>query len=87
LTDSLPKTLTPSSEEIPMHTHTQACCGHGHAASLTVDPRFADDEFTQAALDERRVRAAHAHGASMLLAILGGILLVGVAKMLCRSGR
>jgi hypothetical protein len=70
-----------------MHTHTQACCGHGHSAHLTVDPRFADDEFTQAALDERRVRAAHAHGTSLVLAILGGILFVGVAKKLCGSSR
>ena len=70
-----------------MHTHTQACCGHGHAASLTVDPRFADDEFAQAALDERRVRAAHAHGMSLILAILGGILFVGIAKKLLGSGR
>jgi hypothetical protein len=56
------------------------CCKHPNALALADDPRFGDDEFTQAALRERRARAAHAHGASLILALIGGVLLFGLFR-------
>jgi len=62
-----------------MHHH-HGCCGHGRTESLADDPRFADDEFTQAAARESRARAAHAHGASLLAMMFGGVLLHCIAR-------
>jgi len=70
-----------------MHPHGHKCCGHHTADSLAVDPRFADDDFTQAAAHERRVRAAHAHGMSLVAMVFGGFLIVCIAKKLCGHGR
>lgn len=56
------------------------CCNHPDALVSTDDARFGEDEFTQAALRERRARAAHAHGGSLVLAILGGLFLYGLFK-------
>lgn len=55
------------------------CC-HSHARPLETDPRFADDDFTQNALRERRARAAHAHGGALLLSVLGSMLFLGMLK-------
>jgi len=68
-----------------MHPHHHGCCGHGRDESTELDPRFADDEFTQAAAHERRVRAAHAHGLSVLGLIFGGIFFVHIARRLFGS--
>lgn len=70
-----------------MHPHAHKCCGHGGPESLAVDPRFADDEFTLAAAGERRMRAAHAHGMSLVLAVIGGFLFAGIAKKLFGGDR
>ena len=59
------------------------CC-HGHAVCTADDPRFQDDDFTRAALRERRARAAHAHGAAALLFLAGGVALFGVVRSLRR---
>ena len=62
------------------------CC-HGHALnSATTDPRFEGDEFTQAALREQRARAAHAHGAALMLSVIGGVLFFGLMKSVHRKG-
>lgn len=58
------------------------CC-HAHAITKTDDPRFESDDFTQAALRERRAFAAHAHAGALLLSLIGGVLLFG----LCRAHR
>ncbi|MHB9003317.1 MAG: hypothetical protein ACYC6C_04545 [Coriobacteriia bacterium] len=60
------------------------CC-HPHVQGLgkNTDERFDDDDFTQAALRERRMVAAHAHAGALVLSLIGGILLFG----LCKSGR
>ena len=55
------------------------CCKH-HSTALSTDPRVGDDDFTKAALREQRARAAHAHGASLLLAVLGGLVLFGLFR-------
>lgn len=55
------------------------CCKH-HPTALAADDRFGEDDFTQAALRERRARAAHAHGASLLLAVIGGLALFGLFR-------
>jgi len=74
-----------------MHAHGHKCCGghagHAESTSLAVDPRFADDDFTQAAAHERRVRAAHAHGMSLIAMILGGFIVACIVKMICGKGR
>ncbi|MHB1135930.1 MAG: hypothetical protein ACYC1X_03935 [Coriobacteriia bacterium] len=62
------------------------CC-HGHALSTVDDPRFEGDEFTQAALRERRARAAHAHAAASLLSVVGGLLFFGLVKSIHRHIR
>lgn len=60
------------------------CC-HGHSlATAVTDPRFEGDEFTQAALREQRARAAHAHGAALLLSVIGGVLFLGLMKSIHR---
>lgn len=52
---------------------------HDHCSTdLAVDPRFEDDDFTRAAVDERRARTAHAHAAHSIFAILGGLFLLHV---------
>jgi hypothetical protein len=56
------------------------CCKHPNTLALNEDSQFSDDGFTQAALSERRARAAHAHGGSLVLAILGGLFLYGLFK-------
>lgn len=57
------------------------CCKHAHGTALAVDPRFAEDDFTQAALRERRARAAHAHGLfGLLVAAIGGVVLFGLFR-------
>lgn len=70
-----------------MHHHHHAYCGHGRTEPITEGHLFADDDFTQAAASERRARAAHAHGASLIVTILGGFLFFGVAKRLFGSDR
>jgi len=55
-------------------------CTCNHA--LSTDPQFADDGFTQAALVERRARAAHAHASAAILAGLAGLVLFGLGRML-----
>ena len=65
-----------------MHPRSHGCCGHDRAEALMSDDRFPNDEFTQAAVDESRMRAAHAHGTSFLAMLLGGFLIVGIGKML-----
>ncbi len=62
------------------------CC-HGRALSAVDDPRFQDDDFTQAALRERRARAAHAHAAAALLSLVGGFVLFGLIKSIHRRVR
>lgn len=62
------------------------CC-HGHVSTIVADPRFEGDDFTQAAVRERRARAAHAHGAAMLLSLLGGLLFFGLLKSVHRNVR
>jgi hypothetical protein len=72
-----------------MHHHGHTCCSAHYrgTSALSVDPRFADDEFTQAAALERRARAAHAHGMSLLVLVLGGFLFLGIAKKLFGNDR
>jgi hypothetical protein len=70
-----------------MHHHAHTCCGHGGPESVEIDPRFADDEFTQAAAGERRMRAAHGHGMALVLAVIGGFLFAGIAKGLFGGNR
>jgi hypothetical protein len=70
-----------------MHDRIREMCGHGRPESVDVDPRFTDDDFTQAAVGESRARAAHTHVASMVLALLGGFLFVGLAKAVCGGRR
>jgi hypothetical protein len=69
------------------HHHDHECCGTGTCESVAVDPRFADDDFTQAASHERRVRAAHAHGLSLIFGLLGGYLLLRVVGRVCGGRR
>jgi len=71
-----------------MHVHGHKCCGgHGEPTSLAADPRLADDDFTQEAAYERRVRAAHAHGMSLIAMVLGGFIVACIAKKFCSRGR
>lgn len=64
------------------------CCGHGgHVAMLTTDERYAEDDFTQAAVGERRARAAHAHGGAALISFIGAVLLFGLVKSVHRRVR
>lgn len=64
------------------------CCGHGgHAAALVTDERYAEDDFTQAAVGERRARAAHAHAGAALIAFIGAVLLFGLVKSVHRRAR
>ena len=67
------------------------CCGHGghggHAAMLATDERYAEDDFTQAAMGERRALAAHAHAGAALLALIGAALLFGLVKSAHRRAR
>lgn len=70
-----------------MNLHHHKCCGHGRADSLSTDPRFEDDDFTQAAARERRAYAAHAHGIALLLTVLGGLCFFGIAKKTFRNDR
>lgn len=60
------------------------CCHH-HTSAIEADPGFDGDDFTQAAARERRALAAHAHGAALLLSIIGGILFFGVMKSIPRN--
>jgi hypothetical protein len=62
------------------------CC-HGHTLSTVDDPRFAGDDFTQAAVRERRAHAAHAHGAALLLSMIGGAVLFFLVKAIHRDDR
>lgn len=62
------------------------CC-HPNSKSLTDDPTFAEDEFTQSALYERKVRAAHAHGLALALTALGSLFVFHVARKCCRGAR
>jgi len=62
------------------------CC-HGHAIKAIDDPRFEDDVFTQAAVRERCVRAAHAHAVALLIPLVGGFLLLGLIKAIHRRTR
>ena len=64
-----------------MHSDNHGCCGHGRSETLE-DERFADDEFTQAAYDEQRMRGRHAHGTSLFAAIFGGLFLAGILRLL-----
>jgi len=57
------------------------------AATGPTDPRFETDDFTQAALGERRMRAAHSHFGAMLLSIIGGLLFVHTIKAVHRGLR
>lgn len=69
-----------------MHHRHHTCCGHGKAGSAA-DPRFADDEFTVAALRESRIRAAHAHGVSLVVLLLGGLVFFALARRFSGNGR
>jgi hypothetical protein len=60
------------------------CC-HPHHLTATDDPRFVEDDFTQAALSERRARAAHAHSAALLLSMIGGAVLFFLVKSIHRD--
>lgn len=56
------------------------CCKNNHH-TLATDPRFEGDDFTQAALRESRVRAAHAHGLfGLFVALVGGMFLFGLLR-------
>ena len=57
------------------------------AATGAIDSRFETDDFTRAAVDERRARAAHSHFGAMLLSILGGLLFVHAIKAVHRGLR
>lgn len=61
------------------------CC-HGNTC-VDGDPRFSNDEFTQAAVRERRARAAHAHAAFFLLSLVGGALFFKLVKAAHRDVR
>lgn len=61
-----------------MHCHPKT---HGHSALSMTDPRFESDEFTQAALSERRARVAHAHVGAFVASFLGAL----VVALLFRS--
>lgn len=56
-----------------------SCC-RAHATHTGSDPRFADDDFTNAALCEHRAHAAHKHKTAVVLSFIGGLLLLRVAK-------
>ncbi len=62
------------------------CC-HGHALTADDDPRFAEDDFTQAAVRERRARAAHAHAGALVLTLIGALLFFGAMKSVHRRIR
>jgi len=57
------------------------------AATGPIDSRFETDDFTQAAVQERRMRAAHSHFGATLLSILGGLLFVHTIKAAHRGLR
>lgn len=54
------------------------CCAHD--SDRSVDQTLADDDFTRAALVERRAKAAHAHAAAGIFAGLAMLALVGIAR-------
>lgn len=62
------------------------CC-HPHAPLATEDAGFEADDFTRAALHERKVRAVHSHAAAFLLSLLGGVLFFGLIKSVHRHVR
>lgn len=67
-----------------MHGH--AGCGHESFDSQSVDPRFADDSFTQAAIQERRVLVGHLHAVTLAWTLVGGLVFVAAARrLLCGS--
>jgi len=62
-------------------------CSHAHTSVVTTDPRFESDDFTQAALTERRARAAHAHFGALVLSVLSGLAFAHIIKTRRRSVR
>lgn len=62
------------------------CC-HNHEAIVPADPRFESDDFTQAALSERRGRAAHAHFGALVLGVIGALFFGHLIKGFHRSVR
>lgn len=65
-----------------MHSH-ELCASPAGTTRIT----FADDPFTQAALDERRGHAKHAHIAGALAAVVGSVIFLGLARAFVRAVR
>jgi hypothetical protein len=56
------------------------CCNPNNTLATT-DKRFDDDGFTNAALAERQTAAAHGHAAAAVMAVVGGIVMIGLMRL------
>ena len=65
--------------------HGQIACAGPTGA--TIDPRFAEDEFTRQAVQERTSQVTHAHAKGLAVTVLGTVAFLGLARAFVRAVR